>query len=115
MKCTKCGRETAAGAVFCEKCLSVMKQYPVKAGTVIQLPHRKSAPPKKSGLRRKLLPPEEQVVHQKKTIRWLWVAWLCTFLLLCLSVALLFRINQTQESTATIGQNYSTRDTADRE
>ena len=115
MKCTKCGRQTADGAVFCEKCLDVMKQYPIKAGTVIQLPQRKASSPKRAISRKKLLPPEEQVLQQKRTIRWLWLAWVCTFLLLCLSGVLLFRLSQTQETTATIGQNYSTRDASDRE
>ena len=112
MKCTKCGRETKENAVFCGKCLEVMQQYPIKPGTVIQLPQRKAAPPKKAAPRRKLLSPEETVIRQRKTIKWLWVALACTFLLLCLSVALLFHLNQEQESTATIGQNYSTREAA---
>lgn len=110
MNCTKCGRETKENAVFCGKCLDVMKQYPIKPGTVIQLPQRKAASPKKAVSRRRLLSPEETVVRQRKTIKWLWVALACTLLLLCLSVALLFHLNQEQESAATIGQNYSTRD-----
>ena len=114
MKCTKCGRETADGAVFCPTCLDVMKQYPIKPGTVIQLPQRKAAPPKRATSRRRQLPPEEQVVQQRKTIRWLWITWICTLLLLCLSAVFLFRLSQSQESAATIGQNYSTRDTFDR-
>lgn len=114
MNCTKCGREIKDNGVFCGKCLETMAQYPIKPGTVIQLPHRKPAPAKKPSSRRKLLSPEEQVVQQKKTIRWLWVALACTFLLLCLSVALLFHVNQEQESTETIGQNYMTRDASPR-
>ena len=110
MKCTKCGRETNGNAVFCGKCLDTMKQYPVKPGTVIQLPQRKKAPLKKSPFRKKLLQPEELVLKQRKTIKWLWTALICTFLLLCLSVALLFHLNRHTEVAATIGQNYSTRD-----
>ena len=110
MKCTKCGRETAENAVFCAKCLSVMERYPVKPGTVIQLPHRKAAPPRKPLFRKRLLPPEELVTQQRKTIKWLWVALICTFLLLCLSVTLLLHLNPYTEASATIGQNYSTRD-----
>lgn len=110
MKCTKCGRKTSENAVFCVKCLDVMGRYPVKPGTVIQLPQRKAAPPKKPFFRKKTLPPEELVVQQRKAIKWLWIALICTFLLLCLSVALLFHLNQQTEAVATIGQNYSTRD-----
>ncbi len=110
MNCTKCGREVSENVVFCQKCLNTMKQYPIKPGTVIQLPHRKAAAPKKPASRRKLLSQEELVTQQKKTIHWLWVALISTFLLLCLSVTLLFHSKQEQASTATIGQNYSTRD-----
>lgn len=110
MNCAKCGRETNENGVFCGKCMDTMKQYPVKPGTVIQLPQRKKAPPKKSFLRKKLLPPEELVLQQRKTIKWLWTALICTVMLLCLSVALLFHLNEQREASANIGQNYSTRD-----
>ena len=109
MKCTKCGRETAEEGVFCSKCLEVMHQYPVKPGTVIQLPQRKSVPVKKAHLRKRLLPPEELVIQQKKTIRWLWTALICTLLLLGLSVTLLLHTGEDVEAGATIGQNYITR------
>lgn len=114
MNCTKCGRETANNAVFCKKCLDVMVQYPVKPGAVIQLPQRKKPSAKKTAPRRKNLSPEDLVISQRKTIKWLWIVLACTFLLLCLSVILLFQMNQEQESITTIGQNYMTRDTADR-
>ncbi len=114
MNCTKCGRETADNAVFCKKCLGIMAQYPVKPGTVIQLPQRKKPSAKKAAPRKKSLSPEELVISQRRTIKWLWVVLACTFLLLCLSVTLLFQINQEQESATTIGQNYMTRDTTDR-
>lgn len=111
MKCTKCGRETAEEGVFCGKCLDVMRLYPVKPGTVIQLPQRKTAPPKKPLFRKRTMPPEELVVHQKKTIRWLWVTLVCTALLLALSVILLLSMDSDVEAVATIGQNYITRNT----
>lgn len=116
MNCTKCGRETAENAVFCKKCLGVMAQYPVKPGTVIQLPQRKKASPKKAAPRKKVLSPEEIVISQRRTIKWLWIVLICTFLMLALSVTLLFRLSQRQEVTnnTTIGQNYMTRDTADK-
>ena len=111
MHCTKCGRDIPERAVFCEKCLQTMAVHPVKPGTVIQLPQRKPAAPKKSGSRKRQLNPEEQVVRQRKIIRWLWVSLISTLLLLCLSVALLFHMNQEKPTTETIGQNYMTRDT----
>ena len=114
MICTKCGRDTADNSVFCPRCLQTMASYPVKPGTVIQLPQRKAEPQKKSASRRRQLSPEEQVLRQKKTIRWLWVTVIMLVLLLGLSVSLLFHIKQEQPSTETIGQNYMTRDTRTR-
>lgn len=110
MNCTKCGRDIAEHSVFCDRCLQTMANYPVKPGTVIQLPQRKPAVPKKAGSRKRQLSPEEQVVRQKKTIRWLSICLASTILLLCLSVALLLHLGQEQTSEETIGQNYMTRD-----
>ena len=110
MYCTKCGRETKDSTVFCKSCLDVMKLYPVKPGTSIQLPQRAPSAAKKASARKKKLSPEEQVVRQKKTIRWLSICLVSTILLLCLSVALLLHLGQEQTSEETIGQNYMTRD-----
>ena len=38
MACIKCGKESAAGAEFCEECLKDMERYPVKPGTPVILP-----------------------------------------------------------------------------
>ena len=110
--CTKCGRETKDGTVFCKSCLDVMKLYPVKPGTSIQLPQRAPSAAKKASARKKKLSPEEQVIRQRKTIRWLSAALVCTLLMLGLSIALLFDIMPEEEAAVTIGQNYVTRDTA---
>jgi uncharacterized membrane protein YvbJ len=114
MHCTKCGRETKDNAVFCKSCLAVMELYPVKPGTSIQLPQRAAAP-KKATSRKKRLSPEGQVIRQRKTIRWLTVALICSILMLGLSIALLFDIMPEEEAKVTIGQNYVTRDTANHE
>lgn len=112
MYCTKCGRETKENTVFCKSCLDVMKLYPVKPGTSIQLPHRAPAAPKKPASRKKKLSPEEQVIRQRKTIRWLAAALVCALLMLGLSITLLFDILPEEETSVTIGQNYVTKDTA---
>ena len=114
MNCTKCGRDTEENTVFCQRCLETMSKYPVKPGAVIQLPQRKPASSKKSGSRKRQLTAEEQLLCQRRTIRWLWVALVSTLLLLSLSVALLFHMNQEQTSTETIGQNYMTRNASPR-
>ena len=71
--------------------------------------------PKKATSRKKRLSPEEQVIRQRKTIRWLTVALVCSILMLGLSIALLFDIMPEEEAKVTIGQNYVTRDTANHE
>ena len=116
MNCTKCGRETADNAAFCKKCLGVMAQYPVKPGTVIQLPQRKKPSLKKASPRKKVLSAEETIAAQRKTIKWLWILLICTFLMLILSAALLYHLSQKPEITnnTTIGQNYMTRDTSEK-
>ena len=110
MHCAKCGREIPEHSVFCEKCLEVMKQYPVKPGTSIQLPQRKPPSPKRPTPHKRKLPPEEQVVQQRKTIRWLCVTLVCLLLMLVLSISLLFHMMPEEVAEVTIGQNYITRE-----
>ena len=47
MHCMKCGRDLEPGQVFCEECQAEMKKYPVKPGTVVQLPRRREEAPNK--------------------------------------------------------------------
>ncbi len=69
MNCMKCGRETGDGAVFCEKCLNLMKEYPVKPGTPVVLPP-KSEPLPVSLQRRRPLKPEEKIARLRKLLLW---------------------------------------------
>lgn len=72
MQCMKCGREAEAERVFCAECLANMEKYPVKPGTVVQLPPRTpQAPAKKqpSHRRKPALPLEEQVKLLRKFSR----------------------------------------------
>lgn len=71
MNCMKCGREVAAGQVFCEACLTEMEKYPVRPGTVIQLPRRREESAVKKPYARRKTPPtlEEQVKHLRKVCR----------------------------------------------
>lgn len=107
MNCTKCGREVPEGTVFCKKCLDVMKQYPVKPGTVVQLPQRAAASPKKT-VRKRQLPTEELVTVQRKTIRRLLAVIASLLLLLGLSVGLIFYLTQ-GDGAAIISQRYTQR------
>ena len=110
MHCAKCGREIEEKTVFCKKCLEVMARYPVKPGTSIQLPQRAPSAVKKAAPRKKKLSPEEQVLRQRKTIRWLTATLVCTILMLGLSIAFMLDIMPEEEATVTIGQNYVARD-----
>ena len=71
MGCMKCGRDISSGQVFCDGCLEEMEKYPVKPGTVVRLPQRKSVPAaKKSNSRRRTqISPEEQVKNLKRILR----------------------------------------------
>lgn len=89
MNCTRCGREIPETAVFCDKCLDDMKQHPLPPGVALQLPVRKTSAVSKTAVRKKGPTPEELVVTQRKTIKWLFVTLLCVLLLLGLSVILL--------------------------
>lgn len=109
MECMKCGRSIDPGQVFCESCLKGMEAYPVRPGTPITLPRRTATPSKKAQPRRRALTHEELTVIQRKTIKRLWVALLCTLLCLAVSVALMLHFASNQEVHSNIGQNYNTR------
>ncbi len=107
MVCMKCGREAPEGQAFCQECLMEMEKYPVKPGTLVQLPKRReSASPKKSGKRR-ISGPEEQLRVMKKRIRILTVL---VILLLVLTASLAYPAVRYLMANQRFrpGQNYST-------
>ena len=110
MNCIKCGREHQEDAVFCEKCLAVMKKYKVSPDAKLQLPQRKPSPAKRTTPRKKTISSEELVVQQRKTIKSLWICLVCAVLLLALSVTFLVHFMQEEDVQVTIGQNYITKD-----
>ena len=87
MNCMKCGREIPQGQVFCDGCLEVMKKYPIKPDTAVQLPRRNlQSAVKKQPARRRPLSPEEQIPPLKRSIRRLKIA--VAVLVLLLATAL---------------------------
>ena len=62
MTCMKCGVEIPENQVFCDHCLAVMEQYPVKPDAHIHLPKRESLPEavKKPPKKKRTPTPEEQ-------------------------------------------------------
>ena len=109
MQCMKCGRDLESGEVFCGECQEVMAKYPVKPGTVVQLPHRLeyNNAVKKQPARRKAIPPEEQVVLLKQLSRRLALALVIAVAIAavaCYVAVTQFIENQSKQA---LGQNYS--------
>lgn len=110
MRCMKCGKRTENEQVFCESCLTIMAQFPVRQDIHIQLPNRtppfqKKVPPKK-----KAPSTEEQIKGLRKTVKWLSLCLACTLLFLGLTVSFLVQLSYPEKPGDSIGQNYSTVD-----
>ena len=105
MNCMKCGRETQNETVFCQDCLLEMEKYPVRPGTVVQLPRRREVPAIKKAPKRHIPTAEEQIrFFRKCTII------LTVLLLLCIAaIALMFKptMHYVRDEHFEIGQNYS--------
>ena len=107
MNCLKCGRELEMEQVFCDDCLLEMEKYPVKPGTVVQLPHRRETTNvRKSQFRRKAnLPLEDQVKSLRFRVR------LLTILLAVVSILLILlsypAIKEILDEDYLPGQNYT--------
>ena len=111
MYCMKCGKEIPDKQVFCEGCLEVMAQFPVKPETRVMLPNRDTVTvTKKSPARKRTLSAEERLAKTKKVIQWLSIALAATFFALVLSVSLLIETMAPETQGGVIGQNYSTTD-----
>ena len=107
MGCIKCGRDTVSDQVFCPDCLLEMQKYPVRPGTVVQLPVRKnSSSSKKQQSKKRTVPPEEQVKVLKKRCR---VLFLLLIAVTLIAAALAFpAVEHMTENHFKIGQNYTT-------
>ena len=105
MNCMKCGRETQNEAVFCQNCLMEMEKYPVRPGTVVQLPRRKETSPLKKISKRHIPTAEEQIKLLRKIVNVLTI-----LLALCIvAIALMFKptMHYVLDEHVEIGQNYS--------
>lgn len=105
LKCIKCGRETISEQVFCPDCQVEMQRYPVRPGTVVQLPPRQETSNVKKVSRKKTISLEEQVESLKKQVRTLWLS---LILVSILAVSLSIPTYQHwKEGQKKIGQNYT--------
>ena len=105
MNCLKCGRET--DQTFCECCREEMTRYPVKPGTIVQLPKdRAASSPRNNQDWRDGHSLEAQIEYQKRSIRRLRRAVLVLTLLLAgMGIGMLWMLKG--ESQPRPGQNYS--------
>lgn len=105
MTCLKCGRET--DQTFCDLCRAEMEKYPVKPGTIVQLPKDRAAFGKRQQPRRQSVPPEVRITAQRLTIRRLRRAVAVLLTLVILLGLAIFRVLRNTNARPT-GQNYST-------
>ena len=109
MTCMKCGVDIPENQVFCDHCLEVMDQYPVKLDVHIHLPKRafEEDVPKKAVKKKRAPTPEEQIAALKiKVLRTRLFAAILAFLL-CVSAAFLgLKLYKDYFAPAT-GRNYT--------
>ena len=103
--CLKCGRETAAEQVFCDSCLQVMQQYPVKPGTVVHLPQRPEV--KKPVSRKKILSSKEQLRLLRRANRRLRITIAVLCALLCIVGAMFGYSLYREYNESSLGKNYT--------
>ena len=84
-----------------------MEKYPVRPGTVVQLPIRKASPTvKKQQSKKRVIPLEDQVKTLKRRC---WTFFLLMILFAALSAALAFpAAKHLMQNEQKIGQNYTT-------
>ncbi len=107
MICLKCGRSIAEDQVFCGDCLAKMDESPVKPGTPVLLPIPKNqAAVKKQTSRKRVIPPEEQVIHLRKALKRMYLCVAVLIVVLGMATALLVS-QMLKEDAPIIGQNYT--------
>ncbi len=117
MLCMKCGREIEAEQVFCPDCLAEMEKYPVKPGTVVQLPRRSTQPQYKKPTNHRQFPAvplEEQIKKLKKRVAGLTVALVLALAAVAGLCALVVWQYEEDVDKLLPGQNYSSSTTGPR-
>lgn len=108
MFCMKCGVKIGDEQVFCQDCLSVMARYPVKPGTVVQLPSRPaSSETRKPTPRKREVTAEKKLRRAKRAVVILTVLLVTVSLMLGLLIGALWYRHQEEEPSETKGQNYT--------
>lgn len=108
MYCIKCGKETKNEQVFCDACLVVMEQFPVKPGTPVHLHPRPASTSSKAASRKRIFSAEEKIQRMRGAIKGLVLALLCMVLALGLTISLLVHTASLYQEAQSIGKNYNT-------
>lgn len=111
MYCMKCGKEIGEERVFCDECLELMSQYPVRQGTPVHLPSAVPSAEKKVAPKKRQPTPEERLARFQAATRWLAVALVSTLLILSITISLLVNSLNTPAAANDIGKNYNTVNT----
>jgi len=109
MNCMKCGTQIPETQVFCDHCLSVMEQYPIKPDAHIHLPKRseEQEAPKRPVKKKRTISPEEQISALKmKVLRLRLVAVILAFVVCVVSAFLALKIYESYTTPIT-GRNYT--------
>ena len=109
MNCMKCGVEIPENQVFCDHCLSVMKDYPIKPDAHIHLPKRETPveSPKRPAKKKRNLTHEEQLSALRlKVLRLQLTAAILAFLFCVASGFLAMKVMQ-GSAEPTTGRNYT--------
>ena len=110
-QCLKCGKKVEDRAVFCEECLNVMEQYPVKPGTVVHILCRPPRTENKAIDSFDQSAQTELLSQQRSMIRWLTAAIALLSVLLVITAVLLLHTLDNQQTLPAIGRNYTTGNT----
>ena len=109
MTCMKCGVEIPETQVFCDHCLSLMTECPVRPGVHVHLPKRAQNMdvPKKPAKKKRVPSLEEQLSALKlKVLRMRLVIVVLVFVVCLLSGFLAMKLYQ-DYTTPTTGRNYT--------
>ena len=109
MNCMKCGIAIPETQVFCDHCLEVMEQYPVKPGTHIHLPKQNLSAdaPRKPVKKKRALSPEEQISSLRMKVLRLRLAVVILVFVACVFGGFLGLKLYQQYAPQPIGRNYT--------
>ena len=110
MNCMKCGVEIPETQVFCDHCLEVMAECPVRPGIHVHLPKRAKVVevPKKSAKKKRTPSTEEQLSALKlKVLRLRLLAVILAFVICLLGSVLALKLYQDYTAPDATGRNYT--------